>query len=282
MFRIGEFSKFSRVSVKMLRHYDEIGLLKPARVDPDSDYRYYAAEQLAQLNRIVVFKDLGFSLEQIAQLLQEDLSTDQVLGMLRLKQAQIEQDLQEQQARLAAVATRLRQIETEGRLPPHEVVLKQTEAQLMASLKVGIACDEIGKSSSNYFEVLEQQVLKHHARAAAAPMAIYHDQDEDSVGLEILVPIKNPIPQTKNIQVVELPAIAMMASVVHTGAYEKADAACRSLATWVKRQGYRAAGPWREVYLRFGAEPSLNLPPAFLAKRVEDFVTEYQLPVEMA
>ena len=63
MFRIGEFSRFSRVSVKMLRHYDELGLLTPAHVDPQSNYRYYSADQLPRLHRIVALKDLGFRLE---------------------------------------------------------------------------------------------------------------------------------------------------------------------------------------------------------------------------
>lgn len=278
MFRIGEFSKFSRVSVKMLRHYDEIGLLKPARVDPHSDYRYYSADQLTQLNRILVFKDLGFSLEQIAQLLHEDLSTDQVLGMLRLKQAQVEQELQAQQTRLAALATRLKQIESEGRLPSYEVMLKQTDPQLMASLRLVIPTDQdIGP----YFFELERYVQPHHARAAAAPVAIYQCEGGE-MEVELLVPIKAKIPQSRRIKVRELEATPLMASVVHTGAYCTINQACQSLIQWIQEQGYRDIGAWREVYLRFGAEPSLNLSPAFLADREDDFVTELQLPVELA
>ena len=68
MFKIGDFSKFSRVSVKMLRHYDELGLLKPALVDPATNYRYYSADQLPRLNRIIALKDLGFTLEQVGRL----------------------------------------------------------------------------------------------------------------------------------------------------------------------------------------------------------------------
>jgi DNA-binding transcriptional MerR regulator len=71
MFKIGDFSRFSRVTVKMLRHYDEIGLLKPARVDPFTGYRYYTADQLPRLNRIIALKDLGFTLEQIGSLLDD-------------------------------------------------------------------------------------------------------------------------------------------------------------------------------------------------------------------
>ena len=85
MFKIGEFSRLSRVSVRMLRHYDQLGLLTPAQTDRFSGYRYYTADQLPRLNRILALRDLGFSLEQIAGLLSEDLSPEQLLGMFKLK-----------------------------------------------------------------------------------------------------------------------------------------------------------------------------------------------------
>jgi DNA-binding transcriptional MerR regulator len=76
MFEIGEFSRFSRVSVRLLHHYDQLGLLTPSQTDPFTGYRYYSAEQLSGLNRIIALRDLGFSLEQIAGMLDEDLSTN--------------------------------------------------------------------------------------------------------------------------------------------------------------------------------------------------------------
>jgi MerR HTH family regulatory protein len=69
MFSIGEFARLGTVSVRTLRHYDEIGLLRPARVDPDTGYRGYWADQLGQLNRIVALKDLGLSLNQVRLLM---------------------------------------------------------------------------------------------------------------------------------------------------------------------------------------------------------------------
>ena len=88
MFRIGEFSKLSQVPVKTLRYYDEIGLLRPAKVDDFTGYRYYSADQLPRLNRILALKDLDLSLAQIGELLDGDLPAEQMRGMLRLKQAE--------------------------------------------------------------------------------------------------------------------------------------------------------------------------------------------------
>ena len=93
MFRIGDFSRLTRVSLKTLRHYDAIGLFKPAYVDPFTDYRYYTFDQLPRLNRILALKGLGFSLEYIRQMLDDDLSVNALRGMLQLRRMQLEQDL---------------------------------------------------------------------------------------------------------------------------------------------------------------------------------------------
>jgi DNA-binding transcriptional MerR regulator len=85
--KIGDFSKLSRVTVKTLRYYDEVGLLRPVEVDPFTGYRYYALDQLPRLHRILALKDLGFALEQISQIINEGVSPDQLRGMLCLKQS---------------------------------------------------------------------------------------------------------------------------------------------------------------------------------------------------
>jgi DNA-binding transcriptional MerR regulator len=89
MFTIGDFARHGRVSVRMLRHYDATGLLRPARVDPVSSYRFYAADQLARLNRIIALKDLGFTLDQVRAMLDQQVSAEQLRGMLRPRQAEI-------------------------------------------------------------------------------------------------------------------------------------------------------------------------------------------------
>ena len=84
MFSIGEFARHGRISVRMLRHYDAIGVLVPAGVDPVSGYRFYQAGQLSRLNRIIALKDLGFSLRQVQQVLDEQVSAQELRGMLKL------------------------------------------------------------------------------------------------------------------------------------------------------------------------------------------------------
>ena len=103
MFGIGDFANLGRVSVRMLRHYDAIGLLRPARVEPSSGYRYYTAGQLSVLNRIVALKDLGFTLEQVQTMIDEKVESSELRGMLRLRRAQLSDQVAADTARLAAV-----------------------------------------------------------------------------------------------------------------------------------------------------------------------------------
>ena len=88
MLKIGEFSSLSQISIKTLRYYDEVRLLKPMYVDEATGHRYYSASQLPRLNRILALKDLGFPLERIAAALDEGINADILRGMLLLRRAE--------------------------------------------------------------------------------------------------------------------------------------------------------------------------------------------------
>src|ERR1051326_819224 len=135
MFKIGEFSQLGQVTSRTLRHYDDLGLLKPAHIDPESDYRYYPLDQLPRLNRIIALKELGLSLEQITKLVDGEVSADQLRGMLALRQAELAQEIEATQAQLARVAARLRQIEQEDTLSPYEVARKSVAVQTVATIR---------------------------------------------------------------------------------------------------------------------------------------------------
>ncbi|WP_236039177.1 MerR family transcriptional regulator, partial [Ktedonobacter robiniae] len=109
-------------------YYDDIGLFKPMRVDAETGYRYYAIDQLLRLNRILALKALGFELTQITACLDEELSPDALQGMLRLRQAKLQQHIQAEQEQLAHIEARLKYIEREGNNLSHEVVLKAVKS----------------------------------------------------------------------------------------------------------------------------------------------------------
>jgi DNA-binding transcriptional MerR regulator len=283
MFKIGDFSRFSRVSVKMLRHYDQLGLLKPAHVDPFTNYRYYSVDQLPRLNRLIALKDLGFTLEQIARLLNDDLSAEQIKGMLKLKRAEIEQQVQAEERKLARVEARLKYIELEDRFPAYEVIVRQIEPQLVASIRRTVQAGE--NSAEEMFEQIEAHVARFKARADTPPLIIYHDAEyhERNIDIEVAVPINRRLPENKQVVIYELSYVENMACTIHTGSYTTINHAYHILFSWLETNNYRLAGPPRELYLRFGADNvGYELPPAYLATEPAAYVTELQLPFEKA
>ena len=128
MLKIGEFSRLSQISIKALHIYDERGLLKPNHVDQFTSYRYYTLEQLPRAHRIMALKEMGLSLEQIGIMLNENMSANELRGMFRLKQAEIEQRMRDEQKRLAMVEFHLHMIEMEGNMPELDVIVKEIPA----------------------------------------------------------------------------------------------------------------------------------------------------------
>lgn len=280
MFRIGEFSRFGRVSVKMLRHYDDLGLLRPAGVDPATGYRYYAADQLPRLNRIVALKDLGFRLEQIGMMLDGDLTPEQLHGMLKLRRAELEQALEATAAQLAQVDARLAQLDRAGAAQPYDVVLRSVPPQQMAAIRRSVSAG--GESISALFEELEAYVARYRARAPRPPLLLYHDAEysEEAEDVEVMVPLQGLLPPDDRVSVRELPGHEAMACLVHAGGYDGLPGAFAVLLRWIERHRYTIVGPTREVYLRFGADQiGYSLPDAYLAGSDAEFVTELQIPV---
>jgi DNA-binding transcriptional MerR regulator len=133
MLKIGEFSRLSQVTIKTLHHYDELGLIRPAHIDPVTNYRFYTVEQLPRIHRIMALKEMGLSLEQIGLMLEKELSTEEMRGMLHFKQAEIQQEMRERQRQLSMVEFRLRMIEAEINFPELDVVMKRLEAMRFLS-----------------------------------------------------------------------------------------------------------------------------------------------------
>ena len=157
MFTIGEFATVGRVSVRMLRHYDHIGLLVPARVDDSSGYRYYRADQLRRLNRLLALKDLGFTLDQVRRILDDDVSGSELRGMLRLRQVELTEQIEADRGRLARVEARLRIIESETTMNAAGITVAPVPATRIAAL-VGVAAGtdntEVGPVVQDLFEQL--------------------------------------------------------------------------------------------------------------------------------
>ena len=278
MIKIGEFSKLVHVPVPTLRYYDQVGLLKPVEVDRFSGYRFYSASQLPRLHRILALKGLGFSLEQIGLVLAEGLSPEQMRGMLRLRHAQIRDELAGMQNQLVEVEVRLQQIEREDLLSAYDVILKQVDPQLVASVRAILPSHS--SSGSLFVEVYDAigvhvcEALGPHPGEGGQTLVLWYDnefKERDVDGAAAFI-LRCLVPESGRMHVHELPA-ATMAATVHHGSYNTIGNAHEAVLKWVEANRYRIVGPDREIYLYNTMPINLDNP---------SYVTEIQYPVEKA
>ncbi|WP_330240177.1 MerR family transcriptional regulator [Streptomyces sp. NBC_00525] len=272
MFTIGDFARYGRVSARMLRHYDEIGLLRPDRTDPSTGYRYYGAAQLARLNRIIALKDLGFTLQQVRSVLDDEIGPEELRGMLRLRRTELEAAMAAAAARLAQVEARLRSIESEGHMSTDDVVIKKVPAVRVAEL-TGVAGSYEPQDIGPVIGPLYDRLFPLLGEAGLCPsgpgIAHYEDAADGGggvvvhAGVTVSAPV-GPVGDT-GVTVVELPAFEA-ATIVHRGSMDAVLPTTQTLARWIDANGYRSAGYAREI--------SLECP-----EDLDAWVTELQEPV---
>jgi DNA-binding transcriptional MerR regulator len=259
MFTIGDFAAFGQVSPRMLRHYDAIGLLRPAVVDEATGYRYYSAGQLSRLNRIIALKDLGFSLQQVHEIVDAKLSAAELRGMLRLRQAQLEDELARSASRLVSVEARLRLIEKEGHMPTEDVVLKRIAPARVAELTAlakSYEGEDVGPVIQPLFGQLFERLGAAGVAPAGSPIAYYEDAEDDQILVHAAVPVDAG--QVADVDVHELPELPEAATILHQGDMYDADRSMQTLARWIEDNGYRSQGYAREVTLQFDPDNPAN------------------------
>ena len=270
MFSIGDFARHGRVSVRMLRHYDAIGLLRPASVDQVTGYRSYEARQLARLNRIVALKDLGFSLQQVQSILDDKVSVEELRGMLRLRRAELQSRIASDAARLGQVEARLQIIEREGAMPADDVQIKRIPGIRVAEL-TGTAASFEPESITPVIQPLYDELCGRLDRAGLAPtgpaIAWYEDSpDGDGVLVHATLPVDADPADGHDFSIVDLPEIERAATIVHRGSMDNVMPTIQTLARWIDANGHRSAGYNRELYIECGEDR-------------ETWVTELQEPI---
>lgn len=279
MYKVGDFSKISRVSVKALRYYDERGLLKPAYVDGTTGYRYYAVEQLPRLNRILVLKELGLSLEQIGVILDTHVSPLEIRGMLRLKQAELRQEIKLTQLHLSRVERRLKQIEQEDALLAYDIVLKNIDPQMILSVREIVPIpDKIAERCIALTHIVVNAIQHTTMRTLGLWGTVYHDVTDElytykptdvEVATVVDLPSLEKFPDWhhEQVHIRKLPGSPSMACLVHAGDYQGLWDAYAAMLQWIATNGYQVVGPCRIFYLR-------------QVRERDHPVSEIQIPVE--
>lgn len=265
MLKIGEFSALAQVSIRTLRHYDEVGLLKPMHVEEESGYRHYSVSQLPRLHRILVLRDLGFPLDRIAEVLEEGVSADALRGMLMLRRAEQEKQVEEETERLNRLKALIHLIDKEGRMT-NDVIMKEVDLQWVVSLREQIpAYQVVGQLIGKLYGLLGP------LGGQGIGVGLLHDSEykEQDVDVEAGVYLKHPVEVAPPLCCYQLPAVTV-ASIIHHGAFNRIGEAYMDLLRWVEANHYHSNGPTRELFLH------VNQP---VSRDDSSNVTEIQVPV---
>ena len=275
MFKIGEFSRIARVSCRLLRYYDELGLIKPARIDSDSGYRYYSASQLPRVNRILVLRDLGLSLEQIGRLLANELPASELRGMLLMRRAEVEQSIEAEAQRLRQIESRIAQIEAGGQLTADDVVLREEPARRLLSMRTRVASFVDGMRTIG--ELVEAVPRVVGGRPLGQFVAIAHGQEFEPEDIDVefgfflheAVGDSVRLPDGRELIARDVPAVERLAACVRIGPPQDAHLTTARIGQFIESNGYRISGANREVFLQ---RPRPG--------RMEDSIVEMQFPIE--
>ena len=252
---IGRFSRMTRLSIKALRHYDRIGLLQPAEVDPSSGYRYYRLTQTRTAEAIRLLRGVDMSLDDIATVLADDTAPDVVDKLLDRHRERLAESVRVQQRRLTTVQ---RLITGKEPLVPYDVTTKTIDPITVVSIRRHT--DKAGFSTAigESMHALYATVMGSAAELAGAPTVLYHDviDEEQSGDLEVALPIAEPAgPIAVDGNMVRRTVDGgMVATTLHHGAYDEIDGAYHVLAGWIAEHGHTPGFPARELYLNDPSE----------------------------
>lgn len=281
LFKIGDFSRLAQISVRMLRHYDMLGLLTPNHVDRFTGYRYYTIDQLPRLNRILALNGLGLTLQEIADLLGggTEIPLDHLRGMLLLRQKELERELAEKRWQLASVEARLQQIEHENNPNPYEVVVKTLEPLPVASIRlISPTVQEVGSYCNALHGQLYRRLRQYGIEPIAPEVTFYHHNEyvEVDIDIEVATAISDAAlaaaPVVDAVQFREVSGCELAATLIFEGAFEGVVAAIQPLLRWIGLHNHVPAGPLRELHLsgpvqENGGQHAVN-------------VIELQMPIE--
>lgn len=271
MLKIGDFSKLTHVSVRMLRYYDNQGLLKPSYIDPVTGYRMYSAEQVPELQKIILLRDLNFGVAETMELLQ-NWNDRYLTQCLHYKIRYIEEVIEMEKNRIQHIRAAIAHIETDKFDQYYNVTIKSIPSYPIISLrrKVDSHFDE-GKLWSELMDFVHQEHIEFD-KSSQNNVAIYHDDEhlDSYVDIEVCLIVKQ-LGKNKDVFTYRiLDSIDKMACMMVYGAYENISGAYRSFVDWLdKNQPYTMGNTSRQVTI-IDHEDTDN---------PEEYLTEIQIPL---
>lgn len=270
MLKIGDFSKLSRISIRMLRHYDEIGLMTPRSTDHFTGYRYYSEDQLLKAVRINSLKDMGFSLAAIGEMLKKYDDPGELAKFLEIRRVEVQEEMKERGHRLMLLDTTIQRLRKDDMAMNYSVVLKTMPQRYVASVREiipaynqeGILWKRMGEETRDMNLQMAEPVYS---------LAVFHDYGfkDGDVDVEVQISVKGSYENTEHVVFKTVPEVEI-ASAVYKGSYDQITEVNLAVANWVKDNEFEFNGPMFCIY---------HVSPA-QTQNPEELVTEICYPIK--
>lgn len=246
MYRIGLFSKYGKTTIKTLRYYDEIGLLKPAYIDDETGYRYYATSQLFKLHDIVSLRQMGFAIADIIAIM-DGRHVDEIISK---RKVEVENQLSHASEQLSRINNYINN-RKEDNIMDYKAVVKDIPECIVFSKR------QVMKDYNDLFTIIpaigEAIGKANPSMKCSEPeysFNIYHDGEHKTqdIDFEYCEAVEAKGVETDGIVFKTMPAIAV-ASTMHKGSYSELGAAYAFIFKWIEENDYTIAGNPRESYI---------------------------------
>jgi len=269
MFKIGDYSKLTHVSIRMLRYYDEIGLFKPLKVDDFTSYRYYSASQIPRLNKIISLRNLGFNASEISEVLSEK-DTNKHIEYLKQKRLDIKNDISIQQSRITQLDNYINDYNKESVSMSYEVIVKSVPSMKVVSLRKELPNYQ---SEGILWGEFMEKVHRNGVKIGKLCYAEFHDEKhmEDGVDVEIAEEVLELRENVEGLIFKEVEEIEKAATCLVSGDYvPNIQEGFNFMATWLENNNYTISGPSRTYYI---VGPGSDTDP-------KNYLTEIVIPIK--
>ena len=270
MFQIGEFSKLTQITIRMLRYYDETGLLKPAEIDPWTGYRMYSVDQIPLLNKIMYLRDSGFTISEIATALRMK-DEDALVSLLDIKYQEVKQAIRIEQEKLNKIEIAKSELRNKKSEMHYNISIKSIPSYAVLSLRRKIP-DYYAEGG--LWQELSAFAANHHIPISKNTFSIYYDPEyrEKDVDIELCAPVKKLGKSINGLAFRNVEPVPNMACTMVYGAFSNIAGAYQAFANWLQKNSqYKISGPTRQIVHR---GPWNESSP-------EKYLTELQIPLKI-
>jgi len=265
MYKIGDFSKMAQVTTKMLKYYEQCGLISPVYTEESSGYRYYSVEQLIPVSKIRAFLDMGFSTAEIKEMLDAEDNTER----FNCRIEELQKELEENKRKAALLAFYKEAVKNHEFNQQYRISIKNIDNKLIASKRFILpSAFDLPEQWGKHYE----NVQLSGSKIVSFPNSLtcFHDVEYvlENNDIELMLFIEKKGVECGDFEYKTLDGFRAV-SVIHNGRYEFLNEAYAFAYRWIEFNGYKTAGNPMESYLK----------SVYNTRNEDEFITEVLFPI---